>query len=664
MIAIQPLARNQTRRRAQIATGSIAANVIAPATAMIVIAIGIVGLVGNFAMDERLLSVVPGLATMKVNTGLCLMLCGAALWIVSRSEAVDHPHLVVDIAASSVLFVALATMTEYFFGVNLGIDELFILDPVPHGNASGRMGLNTCFAFALFGISLLWQRRAGTRVAAEIAALLAGLIAITTLVGYLFSAMELTRVASYTPMALHTSIALCVLAIGILCVNPQRDHGIFAFINLSRNVVVPAMLLFALMLGGTFWFWHQLQADIRDTHDLAATPFQLQIVPVLVLFSGVVVSTAIVALLLALLKARDVASASSQLAAVVESSDDAIISKTLGGRIVSWNPGAQRLFGYSANEAIGQSISMVIPTERQHEEETILARIARGEHIDHFETERIAKDGRRLAISATISPIVDSFGRVRGVSKIAHDISERKKFIAALEASNLELERFAYVASHDLQTPLRSIVSFAELLQGSLAGKIDAEAADWLRRVVSSGEQMQSLIQDLLAYARVDSQSQTLQRVDLNTTFDTAKDLLLAIIQQSGARVSRGDLPTVMGDRSQLLQLLQNLIGNALKYRDTEKQESPTVEVSASKVDGNYVICVADNGIGIDSKYHDKIFDLFQRLHSSSRYPGTGIGLAVCRRIAERIGGRIWVESTPGRGSRFYFSVPIASSHE
>jgi PAS domain S-box-containing protein len=551
---------------------------------------------------------------------------------------------------------------EYFLLVDLGVDELLLRDPVPNLSVPGRMGINTAFSIALVCVALLLIRNSRRRIAAEIAALLAGLIAIITLVGYLFSSTTLTRIASYTPMALHTSIALSILVIGILCLRRQKETGIYAFVNLSRNVVVPAMILFILLLVGTAWFWYQLQADIQGVQVTDATPLQLQIVSVLVLFSGVVVSTTIVALILALAKARDVATAKSQLAAIVESSDDAIISQSMDGIITSWNPGAQRLFGYPAREVIGKPMSMVIPADRQHEEGEILARITRGERIEHFETERIAKDGRLLSIAATISPIVDSLGRVRGVSKIARDIGERKRFIAALESSNLELQRFAYVASHDLQTPLRSIVSFAELLQRALAGKVDEEAADWLRRVVTSGEQMQSLIQDLLAYGRIDSQQRVLQPVDLNKIFDSAKELLFAVFQESGAEVSRGELPVVMGDPSQLLQLLQNLIGNGVKYRDMSQDKKPKVEVSAALVAGQQVIYVADNGIGIDSKYHDKIFELFQRLHSTSRYAGTGIGLAVCRRIVEHLGGRIWVESELGRGSRFCFSLPTTST--
>jgi PAS domain S-box-containing protein len=443
----------------------------------------------------------------------------------------------------------------------------------------------------------------------------------------------------------------------------DRESGKRVDATISSRRVIPLLLLPLLFLGGTAWFYYELQAEMRLVDTRVSMALPLQVIPLIVLFSGVIASTTVVALVLALVKTRESAAASLRLSAIVESSDDAIIGKTLEGIITSWNPGAQKMFGFDAQEAIGQSMSIVIPPERQDEEAQILERIAKGEHIKHFETERITKDGGRIAISATVSPIVDAKGRILGVSKIARDIGERKKFIAALESSNLELQRFAYVASHDLQTPLRSIVSFAELLQKSLAGTIDEEAADWLHRVVTSGEQMQTLIQDLLAYARIDSPQHVSQPVDLNKTFDAAKEFLFAAIQESGAEVSRGQLPTVMGDPSQLLQLLQNLMGNALKYRSTTRDLKPKVEVSSESLDGKHVIFVADNGIGIDPKQHDKIFELFQRLHSSRIYPGTGFGLAVCRRIVERLGGRIWVQSEPGCGSRFCFSLPASSNH-
>ena len=224
-----------------------------------------------------------------------------------------------------------------------------------------------------------------------------------------------------------------------------------------------------------------------------------------------------------------------------------------------------------------------------------------------------------------------------------------------LERSNMDLKRFAYVASHDLQAPLRSISGFVQLLKSEYASQLDEQANDWIRRTVQSTEILQKSIQDLLAYSRVDMQAHPLTRIPFLEVFNDAVLLLNASIQDSNAQVTCDELPIVMGDRSQLVQLMENLISNALKYHG---EAPPRVYVSAMHDGNEWVISVRDNGIGIQPKYYEKIFDIFQRLHTQQEYGGSGIGLAVCRRVVHRHGGRIWVESEPGRGSIFHFTIP------
>jgi PAS domain S-box-containing protein len=225
----------------------------------------------------------------------------------------------------------------------------------------------------------------------------------------------------------------------------------------------------------------------------------------------------------------------------------------------------------------------------------------------------------------------------------------------ALERSNVELAQFAYIASHDLQTPLRNISGFVQLLQLNYADKLDEKANDWIRRTVQSSEQMHTLIRDVLAYSRVDSRARPFEPIPFREVFNDAVGLLEASIRDAGGEVTCDELPTVMGDRSQLVQLVQNLIGNGLTYHG---QESPRIHVSA-RHDGNaWIISIRDNGIGIAPNHHERIFEIFKRLHNQQEYPGTGIGLAVCRRVVHRHGGKIWVESEAGHGSAFNFTIP------
>jgi PAS domain S-box-containing protein len=410
--------------------------------------------------------------------------------------------------------------------------------------------------------------------------------------------------------------------------------------------------------------------------------------------------------------------ASIPLAAIVEFSDDAIIGKDLNSIITSWNKGAERIFGYMASEIVGASIKRLIPADRQDEENHILGKIKRGKSIKHFETLRSTKDGRLIDVSVTVSPIKDAMGKVVGVSKVARDITERVRMNRALEAankelafqveekgkradelaviveertvadaelafqvkekskradelaminteltrskdalerSNVELAQFAYIASHDLQTPLRNISGFVQLLKKNYAEKLDEQAKDWIRRTIQSSEQMHTLIQDVLEYSRVDSRARPFEAVSLREVFNDSVGLLEASIRDADGEITCDELPTVMGDRSQLVQLLQNLIGNGLKYHG---EKPPHIHVSARRDGSEWIVSTRDNGIGIAPKHYKRVFEIFKRLHNQLEYPGSGIGLAVCRRVVHRHGGKIWVESESGHGSTFNFTIP------
>jgi len=235
--------------------------------------------------------------------------------------------------------------------------------------------------------------------------------------------------------------------------------------------------------------------------------------------------------------------------------------------------------------------------------------------------------------------------------------AERKLAEKAQELvrSNAELQHFAYVASHDLQEPLRTVQSYLQLLERRYKDKLDSDANDFINYAVEGAKRMRELIEDLLSYARVTAQMKPIEPVDLMAAVDQVIGNLSGVIQESGVKITRDDLPTVMADRRQIAQLYQNLISNALKFR---REEPPRVHLSARQNDDEWSLSVKDNGIGIDPRYVEKIFVIFQRLHSREEYVGTGIGLAICNKIVERHGGRIWVESQLDMGSTFFFTLP------
>ena len=510
--------------------------------------------------------------------------------------------------------------------------------------------------------------------------------------------------------------------------------------------------------------------------------------------------------LLAMPSRTTVAEAAAQLAtdthrigltAIVDSSDDAIFSKDMDGLIHSWNRGAQRIFGYTAQEIVGQSVRILVPAEREFEEVEIFEKLGSGERIEHFETLRRRKDGQIIDVSITISPLQDSTGKIIGVATIAQDITARKESekrfrevsdqareaernfdlalsvsrtgawawslpegkldwddqmyvlfgvtrdtfqptfenviscfhpddrvlarnamqtaiasskefyfeqralwpdgtvhdIAArgrtvndnngkpikvvcvctdltaskrsaellqtnlreLERSNEDLQQFAYVCSHDLQEPLRVISNFTQLLAKRYKGSLDAKGDEYIAFIVDASKRMQGLIRDLLLYSRIHQQIEPAVSVNCIEIVETARSNLKVAITESGARFECEPLPIVIADRSQLLQLFQNLIANSVKFRS---QQPLLIRISAEDQGNFWNFAVADNGVGIDMKYAEKVFVIFQRLHTREVYAGNGIGLGICKRIVERIGGRIWIESELGSGSCFHFTIP------
>jgi len=348
--------------------------------------------------------------------------------------------------------------------------------------------------------------------------------------------------------------------------------------------------------------------------------------------------------------------AAQLLQAIVDSSDDAIISKDLDGVITSWNKGAEKMFGYSADEAVGQPITILIPFDRLNEEPQILARIRSGERVEHFETVRRRKDGTNLEISVTISPVKDHTETIVGASKIARDITERKKADADIRRANRDLEQFAYSASHDLQEPLRTVSLYSELLRRRYGDKLDEKALEFLGFIGKSALRMETLVRDLLAFTQISKLDVIPEITDANEALAKALAGLQGAIEEGNVRVTYDPLPAVRMHGQHLQLVFQNLVGNAIKYRSAER--APAVHITAEQKEGSLVFSVSDNGIGIDPKYNETIFDLFKRLHTSEEYSGTGLGLAICQRIVDQYNGRIWVHSEAGKGSVFKFSLP------
>jgi len=343
--------------------------------------------------------------------------------------------------------------------------------------------------------------------------------------------------------------------------------------------------------------------------------------------------------------------------------DYAIIMLDPDGKVMSWNTGAEHIKGYKEEEIVGKNFSCFYPEEYIEQgkpTQELKEAIANG----RFEGEgwRVRKDGARFWADVVITALYTKDGRVRGFAKVTRDVSERKRVedklrdtLTDLQRSNKDLEQFAYVASHDLQEPLRMVASYTQLLAERYEDKLDDKANKFIHYAVDGAVRMQMLINDLLTYSRIGTRGKPLEPVDAHAVLGEAINNLKMNIDEAKAIITNDELPTVRADASQLVQLFQNLIGNAVKFHGIE---NPYIHLSARDDGREWLFSIKDNGIGIEPQYADKVFVIFQRLHTREEYPGSGIGLAICKKIVERHGGRIWFASEPGKGTTFYFTLP------
>lgn len=376
-----------------------------------------------------------------------------------------------------------------------------------------------------------------------------------------------------------------------------------------------------------------------------------------------------------------VENSSRRLAAIVESSEDAIIAKNLRGIIMTWNNSAERIFGYTAEEAIGKSITILIPADRVDEEAGILSLIRRGKRVEHYETVRRRKNGSLVDISLTVSPVRDTEGRVIGASKIARDISARKRSEEQLRAakdllarlnSDLEarvtertaslreavaqMEEFSYTVSHDLRAPARAMKCYAQIIIADFGEDLDPLVRDYLERIIRGGERMDRLIQDVLTYSRLSRRDLELQPISLDKI---VADIIAQYpeLQPPRARVTvHSPLAAVLGHEPSLAQAISNLLNNGAKF--VPHGETPRITIRTELRGATVRLWIEDNGIGVKPEHRRRIFGIFERLPAAAEYEGTGIGLAIVRKAVEKMGGSVGVESDGLTGSQFWIELP------
>src|ERR1051325_1589846 len=344
--------------------------------------------------------------------------------------------------------------------------------------------------------------------------------------------------------------------------------------------------------------------------------------------------------------------------AVVESAPSGMLMVDRRGTIILVNKEIERLFGYPRAELLGHPIELLVPLRFRPEHPGFREGFFKNPQIRAVGGGRdlfgFRKDGREIPVEIGLNPLETDEGTFVIASVV--DITRRKQAEQELKRSNEELERFAYVASHDLQEPLRMVGNYVELLARRYKGRLDQDADEFIAFALDGAHRMQRLIEDLLAFSRVGTRGWAFEPTDVNRVVDETLTTLKLTIEEAGATIHVGPLPQVLADANQLQHLFLNLVTNALKFRGAAP---PEVQISATLDGSHAVFRVRDNGIGIAPEYFERIFVIFQRLHGRTEYPGTGMGLAIAKKIVERHDGRIWVESTPGQGATFCFTLPV-----
>lgn len=353
------------------------------------------------------------------------------------------------------------------------------------------------------------------------------------------------------------------------------------------------------------------------------------------------------------------------LAAIIESSDDAIISKNLGGIITSWNASAERIFGYAPEEMVGQSILKLIPPDRYSEEFTIIEQLKAGKRINHFETVRMRKDGSFIELSITVSPIRNAKGDIIGASKVARDITERRRAEQALKELGMRKDEFLANMSHELRTPMNAVVGLAHIL--SLSAPLTEKQKKYIDTLKLSADNLLALINDLLDFSKLENDAAEFENIvfDLKEVLGNIVAIMGIKAREKGIYLSINYAPGIQqslkGDPLRINQILTNLLGNALKFTHAG---SIKVNVSTEKKDDRAIlltIAVVDTGIGIDAAKRDIIFEKFSQADASftRKYGGSGLGLSISKSLVEKMGGHISVQSTLGQGSAFTFTVAL-----
>ena len=644
---------------------------IAKVCSAITFILGTLTMIGWLIGIRSLASFVPGYIPIAPGASLAFILLGGGWYLYARAPSRWFTRIYVLVLVFSISLIALLNLIQFLTGANVGIEEYFTrevlaIDPEAYG--AGPMSPITAVSFLLICVAtvlLLFVPRYRAGLSSGLTSVVVS-VGLVVLMGYLYGTPQLYG-GGYRYVALPAGVMFVFLGTGLIAAAGPEHFPLRLLVGPSiRALLMRSFLLVifvVILIDGTF---HSLLLRLGLTEALRAAMSAL----IALAITSVVISQI----------SRVVGGAMDRTEAERKRTEQALLKseqlyRSLFGNMLDAfayckmhfddqgrpvdfvylevNSAFEKLTGLE--NVIGKKVTQVIPGIKES-------------YPDLFEIYgRVALTGKPEKFEIDFKPLRAWFSiSVYSMEKeyfvtVFDNITERKraeeelkKRTEELARSNAELEQFVYIASHYLQEPLRTVSNFSQLLAKRYKGELDAKADQYFSFIVDGTSRMQQMIDDLLAYSQVIARTKPFEPTNCETAFDQALANVKMAIEESGALVTHDPLPTVMADASQMVQLFQNLFSNAIKFR----KEKPRITVSASQRGNEWLFSVQDNGIGIAPEFMEYIFKMFEREHASSEYPGTGVGLAICKKIVEHHGGRIWVESEQGKGTTFYFTIP------
>lgn len=675
-------------------------------SSLLVIGLSLIVFLGWQLDQAALRRVIPGAPPTTPLTAFLLLCLGGALFLLSRTTAQPQANRLIWLVkalAGTAVIIALFTAVQYLFSLPPSLEVWLYPNMVRQMQTDfpGRPSPHTVASIIFSGTAVILATIPHPKFRRYLSPFaLAGLtIPWIALYGYLTLTNPFYALPSnpQTGMSPITAVGCLSLVVSLLALEPQR--GIIGLMRSESpggrlvRQLLPITILLAVFFGwgiqtGGKQGWYNPSLAFAISWGLGSLGFAA-----LILRLGFDLKNQFLERKFAAEEREKIYQSlrkeEEKFRTLLESAPDSLVIVNESGKMVIVNQQTEVLFQFKREQLINQPIEMLLP-ERFH-----------AGHPDHrklffsnpharpmgvgLELYGRRQDGQEFPVEVSLNVLKTPEGNlalatIRDVTEqklaaetlrefnsrlearaaqMTAELRDRNKQLKlhaeALEQSNLELQQFAYIASHDLQTPLRSISGFVQLLQQEYQGKLDEQADEWIEITVENTVRMQTLIRDILAYSHVESPKNPFELVNLNELFHEVTAVLKHDFQGKQIELSADPLPMVMGNRTQLLLLMQNLVGNGIKYNHSSV---PKIHASVTQRENNWVIAIQDNGIGIHPDYFPRIFEIFRRLHTLEEYPGNGIGLAICRRVVERHGGEIWIESEPGHGSTFYFSLP------